>query len=134
MNDIRFGNEPFFMTPSFFSIFFIIVFLLIIGVILFTIISGLTEWTKNNSKPIVTSQVKVVSKRQKQHVHRHGTANRNISSRTTMSTTYYITFEFESGDRQEFKISDKEFGLISENDIGKLRFQGTRYLEFEREK
>ncbi|MFC4402554.1 DUF2500 domain-containing protein [Gracilibacillus xinjiangensis] len=49
-------------------------------------------------------------------------------------TKYYVTFEFESGDRSEFHLSGKEYGLLSDEDRGTLSFQGTRYLGFERER
>ena len=38
----------------------------------------------------------------------------------------------ESGDRTEFNIYGEEYGLLAEGDCGKLTFQGTRYLSFER--
>ena len=52
---------------------------------------------------------------------------------TTSSTWYYATFEFESGDRMELGVSGSEYGMLAEGDSGKLTFQGTRYLSFERE-
>ena len=52
----------------------------------------------------------------------------------TSSTIYYMTFQVDSGDRMEFSISGQEYGLLAEGDWGKLTFQGTRYLGFEREK
>ena len=48
------------------------------------------------------------------------------------STTYYVTFQVESGDRMELHLSGCEFGMLAEGDKGKLSFQGTRYLGFER--
>ncbi|MNW05274.1 hypothetical protein D3C71_2014970 [compost metagenome] len=48
------------------------------------------------------------------------------------STTYYLTFEVESGDRLEFRVSGEEFGQSAEGDEGKLTLQGSRYLGFER--
>ena len=51
---------------------------------------------------------------------------------SSSSTTYYATFEVNSGDRMEFKINDTEYGMLVENDVGNLTFQGTRYLGFER--
>jgi hypothetical protein len=45
---------------------------------------------------------------------------------------FMVTFEFESGDRSEFHVSGKEYGLLSEYDSGMFSFQGTRYLEFKR--
>ena len=47
-------------------------------------------------------------------------------------TSYYVTFEFESKDRTEFCVNGKEYGMIAEGDYGKLKFQGTRFLEFNR--
>ena len=43
-----------------------------------------------------------------------------------------LSFEVESGDRMEFELRGSEYGLLAEGDLGKLTFQGTRYLGFER--
>ena len=51
---------------------------------------------------------------------------------TTTNTTYYVTFQVESGDRMEFCVSGTEYGMLVEGDTGRLTFQGTRYLAFER--
>ena len=32
----------------------------------------------------------------------------------------------------EFKVTGSEYGMLAEKDTGKLSFQGTRYLSFER--
>ena len=47
-------------------------------------------------------------------------------------TSYYVTFQVESGDRMEFEVDGSDYGLLVQGDIGKLSFQGTRYLGFER--
>lgn len=47
-------------------------------------------------------------------------------------TTYYATFQVESGDRMELEVDDSDYGMLVEGDTGKLSFQGTRYLGFER--
>ena len=52
---------------------------------------------------------------------------------TTSSTQYFVTFQVESGDRIEFRISGTEYGLLADNDSGTLSFQGTRYLSFRRD-
>jgi hypothetical protein len=49
------------------------------------------------------------------------------------STSYYATFEFDTGDRQELHIPRQDFGMLSEGDAGMLTFQGTRFLSFERQ-
>jgi hypothetical protein len=51
---------------------------------------------------------------------------------THYDTLYYVTFQVESGDRMEFRLSGREYGMIVEGDRGRLTFQGTRYLSFER--
>ena len=52
--------------------------------------------------------------------------------RTSTYTSYYVTFQVESGDRMEFEVDGSDYGLLVQGDIGKLSFQGTRYLGFER--
>ena len=51
---------------------------------------------------------------------------------TSSTTTYYVTFEVESGDRMEFIVPHSQYGYIAEGDYGKLTFQGTRFLDFQR--
>jgi hypothetical protein len=53
---------------------------------------------------------------------------------TSTSTFYYVTFQFHSNDRQEFRVSGQQYGQLVEGDVGKLTFQGTRFLGFERQR
>ena len=46
--------------------------------------------------------------------------------------SYFVTFEVASGDRMELQMQGHEYGLLIEGDKGRLTFQGTRYLGFER--
>jgi hypothetical protein len=48
------------------------------------------------------------------------------------STTYYVTFQVESGDRMEMHVSGMEYGMLVEGDYRKLTCQGARYLDFVR--
>jgi cell division septation protein DedD len=80
---------------------------------------------------VLTVPAKVVSKRENVSVSHHTNGNSNLQHRHT-STTYYATFEFESGDRKEFDISGSEYGVLVEDDRGNLTFQGTRYKGFQR--
>ncbi|QVY62062.1 DUF2500 domain-containing protein [Cytobacillus gottheilii] len=106
-----------------------IIFVIVIGGILFNIFNGIGQWRKNEQSPrlsvpaVVKSKRTDVSRHANHHDHHH-----HVSS----STRYYVTFEFESGDRSELHLSGKEYGLLSEGDSGVLDFQGTRYLGFER--
>lgn len=113
-----------------FQIMFFIVFGLILCTVIVTLIKGLKEWNNNNHSPRLTVPVTVVAKRADVTHHRHRSANDHHHYHT--STTYFVTFEVESGDRMELRLEGHEYGLLVEGDKGKLSFQGTRYLGFER--
>ena len=114
-----------------FGIMFSLAFLLTFGLILFTVIRGISQWNKNNHAPRLTVPATVVAKRSNvsHHHHHHGTDH---MGHTSTSTTYYVTFQVESGDRMELHMACHHFGLLVEGARGLLTFQGTRYLNFER--
>lgn len=104
------------------------VFLLVIGMMIVMLVRSASEWSSNNSSPVLSVDAKVVSKRT--NVSRH--VNQAATNLSHTSTVYYATFQVESGDRMELRMSGREFGLLAEGDHGKLTFQGTRYRGFER--
>ena len=110
---------------------FDIMFIIIFGIIIFIVIKGITQWNKNNNSPLLTVNAKIITKRIAVNHHIHHLEN-NTAMHTSSTTTYYATFEVESGDRIELKVSGMEYGMFVEGDIGKLTFQGTRYKNFER--
>ncbi|WP_339148988.1 MULTISPECIES: DUF2500 domain-containing protein [unclassified Sutcliffiella] len=126
------GNPMFEIVPIFIGIIFVIV----IGSILISVFKGVGEWQKNEQSPKLSVPAVVTSKRidvtKRSNMHHNNDIHHHHSSST--HTKYYVTFEFESGDRSEFQVSGKEYGLLSEDDNGVLSFQGTRYLGFERNK
>ncbi len=112
-----------------FAILFFLVFFLILGAFVVLLIQGIAQWGKNNKSPRLTVGATVVSRRMNTSSHVHNTGAGHMH----YSTSYYVTFQVESGDRMEFPISGREYGMLAEGDRGKLSFQGTRYLGFERE-
>lgn len=114
-----------------FEIMFFIVFGLAICVFLMTFIKGMKEWNHNNHSPRLTVPATVVAKRTNISRHRHSGTNGHHHHHHT-STTYFVTFQVESGDRMELHLTGQEYGLLVEGDRGNLSFQGTRYLGFER--
>ena len=102
-----------------FPIMFIAVFGLVAGTIASTLVKQRKQEQKNDASPRLTSDATVVTKR----THVWGDHSR---------TTYFATFQFESGDRLELEIPRDRFGYLVEGDKGKLHFQGTRFLDFER--
>lgn len=105
-------------------------FMFIFGMLIFTVVRGIMQWNYNNHQPVLKVDAIIVAKRS--HTSHHHHHDHNSISHSTSSTSYYVTFEVESGDRMEFGLSDTEYGMLAEGDRGKLTFQGTRYLGFER--
>lgn len=108
------------------QILFPIMFLTVFGMFVVILIKNISQWNKNNHSPKLTVDAAVVGRRD------HRTRHRGANNHMHTSTTYYITFQFESGDRLELRIPAGDFGYIVEGDRGKLTFQGTRFLSFER--
>ena len=50
----------------------------------------------------------------------------------SVSTSYYATYQLDSGERLEFSVGGREYGMLAEGDQGTLTYQGTRYKGFER--
>ncbi len=113
-------------------IMMIFVFFFVFGTIIARLIRGVKQRKKNNNSPVLTVDAKVVAKRADVQQYRNNTGTENMQHMSSSSTTYYATFEVTGGDRLELKIYDTEYGMLVENDFGKLTFQGTRYLGFER--
>ncbi len=129
------GFSPFDGFDIMFSIVPVIVvigFFVVIGLIIAHSIQGARQWKRNNDSPILTVDATLVTKRTDVHHHHHHHTGDTHHHMSTSSTTYYATFEVLSGDRLEFTVRDTEYGQLVEGDAGKLTFQGTRYLGFER--
>ena len=110
---------------------FLVVFILIISTIVGSLVSGAKRKHKNDQSPRVTADAKVVSKRMQVGQNRQSSGDNDMMRSYTYSK-YFVTFEFESGDRLELPVDGSDYGLLVEGDTGKLSFQGTRYLGFQR--
>jgi hypothetical protein len=108
---------------------FPIMFLVVLGVFVAIAVRGISTWNKNNHSPKMRLWARVVAKRMAVH---HGGHAGNMHHHMG-HTSYFITFEFDTGDRQELSIPYGEYGYIVEGDEGTLSLQGTRFLGFERQ-
>ena len=118
-----------------FGIVFISVFILIAATFVVLLVRGIGQWRKNNASPRLTVEARVVSRRADTHVSQMpvaGDASGAHGFSTSSTTAYYATFEVESGDRMEFTVPQSEYGYLAEGDLGRLTFQGTRFVSFER--
>lgn len=109
-----------------FGIIWSALFLFIMGTIIVTVVKGIAQWVKNNNSPRMTLTSVLVTKRN------HSSRHRGANGHRHTTTSYYATFQLESGERIELRVSGEEYGMLVEGDIGYLTFQGTRYLGFER--
>ena len=120
-----------------FGVFGALIFATVIGMFIFFAVKGISQWSKNNRSPRLTVPASVVSKRTNVS-HTNHPVGGDISGahgyHTSSDTSYFVTFEVESGDRMELHVDGREFGLLVEGDVGMLTFQGTRYLGFERDR
>lgn len=118
------------------SFIFPIMFIFVIGIFIFIMVQGISTWNKNNHSPRLTVPATVVAKREDVSHHHHANGGDITGAQgyhTTTNTSYYVTFQVESGDRMELHVSGSEYGMLAEGDNGRLTFQGTRYLSFERQ-
>lgn len=116
-----------------FDIMFTIIPLIVMGGFIFvigSIIYNAVNVAKDKRKPIIPVNAKIVSRRTEVYSHNHHDANNHMhhSSRTN----YYVTFEFDNGERMEFEVADSKYGYLVEGDRGILSFQGNLFVDFKR--
>lgn len=114
---------------------FPVLFIAVLAFVIFIIAKSVSQQQKNNNAPRLTVYCVVASKRTEVTTHSTpvaGDASGAHGFHTMTDTSYYVTFQVESGDRIELAVSGSEYGQLSEGDQGKMSFQGTRYLGFER--
>ena len=123
LRDLWYTVENESIGATIFPVFFFLLFSAFFVMFFFVLGKSIRESVKNNHSPRLTVEARVVTKRMQNGYyngdHRH-------------LAVYYATFEVDSGDRMELSMTGSEYGLLAEGDVGKLSFQGTRYLGFER--
>ncbi len=125
------GYNSFFLYRSIFMFLWYAVFIFVFSTIIYRLIISIKQNIKNNNSPILDVNAIVVTKRNDMSTYGKGRNEKSYGNHYSR-TTYFTTFEFESGDRLELQVGGKEYGMIKEGDKGILKFQGTRYLQFNR--
>lgn len=100
-----------------------------IGIVAIAAGKGIWQWSRNNRSPMLTVPAHIVSKRSEV---RHRQSQDDGGSSGTSTTTYYLTYELDDGQRMEFMVDGHEYGMHVEGDQGQLSYQGTRYHGFQR--
>ncbi|MWV42959.1 DUF2500 family protein [Paenibacillus sp. HJL G12] len=117
--------------PDFGFMFTLVPTLIAIGFIVMIVILILNgaRYFKNARSPRTSTYVRIISKRMDTR-HHTGGANGNVHSSRTY---YYITLEFDNGERQEYLDVKRLYGLVAEGDTGYAAIQGEWIVAFERE-
>ena len=118
-----------------FSLLGICIFAVVLFIFVYVLVRALRQRRINNHSPRLTVEARVVARRANTDISQHpvgGDVTGGHGFTTSSTTTYYVTFEVESGDRMEFTVPQSQYGYIAEGDYGKLTFQGTRFLDFQR--
>ena len=127
--------DMFDVMDSVFPILFGLVFCLVMGMFIYAIVHNVKEKRANDAAPVLTVEALVKTKRMDTyHTSPTYDGDGHRTSSGSYHTSYYATFEVESGDRLELQVSDYEYGQLAEGDRGKLPFQRKRFLQFERER
>ena len=101
-------------------------FVVLFFILFFAVIAkNIAQWFKNENSPRLTVPAVIVDKQRKTHHHHSGGHHHHTHS-------YHVTFQVESGDRMEHKVIRSEYDMLLVGDRGRVSFQGTRYLGFER--
>ncbi|WP_235680282.1 DUF2500 domain-containing protein [Paenibacillus albicereus] len=135
--DSTFGMGDGFGPPAGFSFMFTLVPVLIgivFVIVIVTMIARGVRYAQNARSPRESVYARIVSKRMEVHQssgHSHGTDNQFHTSGSSR-TDYYITLEFENGERKEFLDVKKLYGLVAEGDVGYAQTQGEWIVAFER--
>ena len=119
------GGIMFSVIPTLVVLGFVFFFI----VVIYKAVKGVGQWSYNNAQPVLTVPARAVIKRTEVS---SSVSHMNEMAHHHTDTTYYITFQVESGDRMEFKVRGGDYGMIAEEDSGRLTFQGSRFLGFER--
>lgn len=110
----------------------------LIGIVFVIVIGGLilngARYVKNASSPRESVYARVVAKRMdvRTHTNMHHQANGTMHPMHSSRTYYYITLEFDNGERKEYLDVKGLYGLLVEGDAGYAAVQGDWIVAFER--
>ncbi|MFD1177121.1 DUF2500 domain-containing protein [Paenibacillus puldeungensis] len=113
------------------STLFPILFIVVLVIIIVKMVGSGARYMKNANSPRDSRFAKVVSKRMDVHQHSHMNSDNHMNS-TSSRTYYYITLEFDNGERQEYLDVKNLYGLVVEGDTGYAAIQGDWIVAFER--
>lgn len=118
-----FSSSPFGPEPFMFRFMFTVVPILVFATFAFVIGSIILRGIRNVGSPVLVRDARVIGKRQ----HVSGGGQNHMSH-----TSYFVTFDFPDGNREELQVAASEYAMLIEGDVGTLRSQGTWFKGFNR--
>lgn len=118
-------NFGFGLMEIFFPIMFFSFFIMFMLILVTSFMKSFKEKKRNDQSPVLTVDAIIIDKYTDVSSHR-------TREHRHYNTTFYVTFEVPSGDRLVLEVSETDYGYLIVHDKGKLTFQGSRYLGFER--
>jgi hypothetical protein len=116
---------------------------ILIGIVFVIVIGGIilngVRYVRNTRAPKQSTYARVVAKRTDVRTHgsshHHGGGDNGLHHHHTNRTRtyYYITLEFDNGDRREYLDVKGLYGLLVEGDAGYAMTQGEWIVAFERQ-
>ncbi len=104
----------------------------VLAVIAVVILAGYLRQRQNNKSPYQSAEVKIVNLREEKQEFEPVVETAVTRGGLSSVTEYYATFEKKNGEREEFHVSEQEYGFLHVGDKGKLTYQGSRYLGFDK--
>ncbi len=104
---------------------------IVLAVIITPLVGSVRQYRRSNASPVPTVEAAVSDKRTNVHVHTGGGHHHRGASG---AADYCATLQVDSGSRIGLALSPQEYGQPAPGNRGKLIFQGTRYLGFERDR
>lgn len=109
------------MDVSFLEIL-LVSFLVVLAIpVVIAVLRVARRWSIEKRSPLTKAEARIVDKRT------------DLTGGRPEAQTYYVTFEFPTGQRLELEVPGRESGVLVTGDQGTLAWQGPRYLGFARE-
>lgn len=106
---------------TFMNVFTVILAICAIALFVYVIVRSAFDWSRKSAMPVVNLHARVHSKR----------CEDIIGGKKGRIKAYFVTFENDSGDLKELRITPKEDSQLTVGDGGTLTYRGDTLLSFE---
>lgn len=99
------------------------------GFLIYAVLRGVMDWNNNRHSQVTVVKAGVISKKEDEVQH----YDAQTGALNGVTSSYYVFFQVEDGGEVlRFHVSLREFRKLSEGDRGELKYQGSRFIGFEK--